>query len=226
MKRIRRILLVWIGCLFLGSVFAQNALRIRLDSASLVPTSIDTGNSFPLNVWIINDSNTVYNGVVSFSYLVNSTAYSATDTTSSGIQYTSNPDSIGAHDSIILQLIVHATGPVFTVGPSVVVIWPVAFGAAATDSLQFSFTVTHPALGIAETDNKRLRLFVNDNSLYIEKDPEIQLNRVRIYDVTGRTIADRSNPADNIPLPEMNTGLYMAEANYNNNQRKFFRFYR
>ncbi len=124
---------------------------------------------------------------------------------------------------------VHVNGPKFTAGPSVVVIWPMTI---ATDSLSIGFEVTYHGLGVDETGDKEFRVFVNGNGLSIAVDNttngrnEIQLRRVRISDINGRIISDQHNPSNNIPLPEMNTGIYFAEITYQQNQRKVFIFYK
>ncbi|MES2621412.1 MAG: T9SS type A sorting domain-containing protein [Bacteroidota bacterium] len=224
MRKAIRTLFVLLACLLVHSGFSQNALRIQLADTSTIPPSADTATTFSFYVWVINDSAFEYTGQIGFGYKIDTTVYTTSNTTS-GFGYTTSTDTIPPFDTIAKSITGYVRLPAFKTGPSVVVIWPIANGAVATDSLTFNILIGRPQ-GIEETDTERLQLWVMNSLLHIKRDAEIQLKQVRIYDLLGKEILNRQNPADNIPLPQTAKGIYLAEVIYNDNQRKLFRFYR
>lgn len=235
MKSVRKALFVWIGCLLLNTAFAQqHRLRIQIDTAfGLPPSTVTMGDTFNFQVRVYNDSVFAYQGVVLFAsrILPDTTTYFAPNSTN-GLDYgVTSGDSIPGHGFILRTIKVNVTQPPFKGGPSVVVIWPIAYNpstfalAAAADTIIFPLNVDTLTAGIGEIMNQRIRISKWGNSLRIEKEGEIQLRRVRIFDILGQQIIDRANPAEDIPLPYLNTGIYLAEVTYNNNQRKVLRVY-
>ena len=232
MKSVRKALFVLIGCLLLNTSFAQQRLRITVDSFSTIPSSVIMGDTFNFNVRIYNDSVFDYPAFVFFGYQIrpDTTKYNIPDS-SSGIYYSGYTDTIPAHGFILRTLRVNVSSPAFKAGPSVVVIWPIAPSTAtltpaiAADTIFFELNVDTLLAGVNNPEDPGLRLFKGGNALRIEKGGEIQLRRVRIFDVLGQQILDSTNPADKIPLPWMNSGIYLVEVTYNNNRRKVFRFY-
>lgn len=224
MKLLRHLLFL-LAAVLSGSVFSQNHLSIQLATGSVIPPTADTGTNFSFNVWIINLDTPTYSAPIEFGYAIDTFTY-AGSSAFSGLQYDSSTVTIPVGDTATKTITVNINQPVFNVGPSVVVIWPLPLGGVPQDSIIISFTVTLQSSGIDEANHEKLQLCLIGNALHIEKDAGIQLRQVRIYDITGRNIAEQTNPSNNIPLPEMNTGIYFAEITYNQNQRKIFRFYK
>lgn len=233
MKSVRKALFVLIGCLLFITGFGQHKLRIQVDSASIIPSTVQEGDSFGFNVRVYNDSIFPYTGVLSFEWTVSpDTMPHGGPSSTSGVDYsTPTTETIPAQGFLLKAIGVHVTPPAFKGGPSVVVIWPIALDfthgtlATAADSVVFTLQVDTLVAAIEGTEGHRIRLLKRGNLLCIEKDAEMQVRQVRILDILGQQILDRQNPPDNIPLPYMNTGIYLAEITYNNNLRKVFRFY-
>lgn len=223
MRIVRLVLAFSLAWVLSLQAFSQIALRATLASGQTIPTSVDIGTSFSFNLKVVNDSTSSFVGNLNLSYRINSLIYTTSDS-SSGLQYTIQQDSIGPGDSAIRNIIVHVTNPKFIIGPSVVVIWPVAQGTYASDSLAFMLDVNDTATGIHIPDEEYLRCLVQWNSLCISKAVGIQLKRVRIFTAMGQLIQEQKNPEERIPLSNYESGTYLAEILYNNNQRKIFRF--
>jgi hypothetical protein len=227
MKKAIKAFFILISCLSLHTGFCQIALHIEL-SGTPPPSSIDSGQTFSFDVSVRNDSAATFRGRIGFGYSIDGAQYIAFDSTLSGFSYVSSiADSIRSGDSIIKTITGHVVGPAFKTGPSVVVIWPIAVSGApvyAEDSLNFTITITL-ATSIDGIDDDRIKLWLINDKLWFQLAPEISISRVRMFDILGNEILDKPNPLNNITLPEMNKGVYMAEITYNNNQRKVFRFY-
>ena len=217
MKSVRKALFILMGCLLFNAGFSQNHLRIGLDSTfSLPPANIVLGDTFDFHVRVYNDSNSAYTGIIAYNWqILPDTAVFNGPSNTSGIYYPfSGADSIPAHGFISRMFTAHVTNPAFKQGPSVVVIWPRSFFDAsivAADSLKFGLTVDSLVAGISENQGQTLNLHKQGNLLFIEKDTEIRLMRVRIFDVLGQQILDKQDPSNTVPLPYMNNGIYLVE---------------
>lgn len=205
------------------AIWANAQIGLHIYKNDFTPGSVTLGSSFSFNAIVRNDSNSVFNGQISFGYAIDGAVFTTSDT-SSGVQFSAFTDTLNSGDTVASFITVHVSGPQFISGPSVVVIWPIATNSYALDSLVLHLQVLLPN-GIAGIDEDKINAFIINNSLMIASENEIHLKRVRIYDVLGQEVLDKQNPSNNIPLPEMNTGIYFAEIIYNNNQRKVFRFY-
>jgi hypothetical protein len=62
------------------------------------------------------------------------------------------------------------------------------------------------------------KLYYSNHQVWLKSDDGIGLNRVRIYDVTGHLIynANTANKS-RFPVPNLPTGMYIAEATLSNN---------
>lgn len=218
---LRRSLYILLLLLSGSALWAQAGLRIELANGPVIPVSSDTGTSFSFNVKVINDSASTFQGSIGFNYSINGTTYTSADS-ASGINYITENDTLAGGDSVIKMITVNVKGPKFTVGPSVVVIWPVAFDADNTNTLSFNLNVT-TSDGVP-IDDDRLRMYVNYGHLYINNPTGLLLNRVRIYDLNGRLLAEKDYPYEGIPVSNYATGVYIAELTYVNGKRKTFRF--
>ena len=225
MKNVRRGILASLFTCLLSIGFSQTPLRINQANGSTWPSTAALGDTFLLNVAVRADTIApTFNGFGGFVYSINGITDFNDTTTIKGIAFI--PDTLLAGDSIIRQLKVNVTGPAFIVGPSVVVIWPIAFNSYARDSLRYLFEVTDMGVGIQEIDKNTLRIATLDTKLWIIKAPETTLNRVRIYNILGEKIIDTESSSETIALPALSAGVYVAEISYDNNQRKVFKFYR
>ena len=201
---------------------AQIGLHIYKND--FTPSSIALGSSFSFNAIVRNDSSIVFGGAIGLAYKINNSAIVSITDSSSGLQFDTAGAILNQGDTVSKTIVVHVTGPQFLVGPSVVVIWPIANHAYALDSLVLTFNVLTPN-GISTIDEDKVKAFVVNDWLMVTSENGIHLKRVRIYNVLGEEILNKQNLSNNIQLPEMNTGIYFAEITYNNNQRRVFRFY-
>ena len=227
MKKVRNLLLILIASFFLQPATGQTIFHIELDSAfALPPDSTALGSTFQIQIYLTNEGSN-FNGIIDLAYTADTAGVDIGSSATSGFEYQPINTSIDSAATDTVALIAHVSQPAFKAGPSVVVIWPIATAGTliARDSLRFNIRILEDPAGIDEADAKKLRAFILNNQLYLQKQGEIQLKRVRIYDILGKEILSLANPADRTNLPQMNTGIYLAEITYNDNKRMVFRFY-
>ena len=223
MKAVKRILGIGLFILVLSRAESQIPLQISPDSIS---TSVALGNTFSFSASVKNDSTLAFFGRVGFNYSINGTPYSASDNVS-GVEFDTAFAAILPGDTIVKNIVVHVSPPKFSSGPSVVVIWPKAgsgSSAYAKNALVLYINVTS-ALELTNIEDNRIGLYVLSNSIWIEKESEIELKRVRIFDVQGKMLKEQAPPSNQIPLPPISTGVYFAEIIYNQNKRKVISFH-
>ncbi|HLP51715.1 MAG TPA: T9SS type A sorting domain-containing protein [Chitinophagales bacterium] len=232
MKKVRNLLLFIVCTCCANILHAQTALRIEIHSNSPDGTTIEMGDTFSFAIRIINVDTGNYTGIVSLAYSIDDgqdslTYMGSTGTSdSSGLYFFEGNTSIPSGDTIIRSISGTVGPPRFKTGPSVVVIWPIATNNGyAINNMSFSIDIVDP-LNIGRLAQGRIRVYTGNGNMQIERDEEIAIKRVRIYDILGRQLLDAPNPANSIPLPVSGPGIYVAEIIYNNNQRQTFRFYR
>ncbi len=227
MKKVRNLLLILIAPFFLQQAAAQSIFHIELDSAfALPPDTAALGSSFNIQIFLTNEGSN-FIGIIDLAYTIDTSGVDIGSSSTSGFEYQPINTSIDSNATDTVALIAHVSQPAFKVGPSVVVIWPIATAGSliAKDSLRFNIRILEDPAGIDDADAKKLRAFILNDQLYLQKQGEIQLKRVRIYDILGKEILNITNPGDRTTLPQMNTGIYLAEITYNDNKRMVFRFY-
>lgn len=221
MKRIAFVIII-----LCSAVWANAQMALHIYKNDFTPGSVTLGSSFSFNAIVRNDSNSIFNGQIGFGYYINTGAVTTVSDTSSGLQFTASPAILNPGDTTTgSSITVHVSGPQFIAGPSVVVIWPIATSGYALDSLVLHIQVLTPN-NISTVDDDKVMAFVINNSLIIKSENEIHLRQVRIFDISGREILSQTDPLRNIPLPQMESGIYLTEIVYNNNQRKLFKFFK
>jgi hypothetical protein len=220
---LRRITVFLLFVFATGAAFSQNFLRIELAANETIPSFSPIFSEFDLDLKLSNDSATAFNGIIDFEYKINGQLYTSADSVS-GLNYTSSGSVIiGAGDSLIYTITVKVNGPKFTVGPSVVVIWPVGNGVLSTDSLQFTFGVTTPT-GMGNLKDDRLNVISHKGGIEISNPDALSLTHVSVFDLTGRLIYNAPYSSNEIPLSNNPVGLYIAEIACANGKRKTLRF--
>ncbi|HLP19323.1 MAG TPA: hypothetical protein VK174_03445 [Chitinophagales bacterium] len=232
MKKVRNLLLFILCACSANILHAQTALRIEMHSNSPDGTTIEMGDTFSFAIRIINVDTGTYSGNISLAYKiiddVDSLTYIGTTGSldSSGLNFYDGPDNIPPGDTSYRSIYGRVNTPKFKTGPSVVVIWPIATNNGyAINNMSFSIDIVDP-LNISRLTGGNIRVYTGNGNMQIERDGEINIKRVRIYDILGRQLLDVPNPANSMPLPGSGPGIYVAEIIYNNNQRQTFRFYR
>ena len=223
MKTMKKIWFVF--TFLLGIQLADAQIGLFIYTNDTIPSPVTLGNSFSFNAIIRNDSSSVLNERIGLGYSVNGSAATTVSDSTSGLQFDSAVALLNPGDTVAKTIVVHVSGPQFLVGPSVVVIWPISTHGHALDSLTLHINVLEPA-GIAGIDDRSIKAYIVNNEMMIQVEQDIQLRQVRIFDVSGREILSQINPSRITPLPQMESGIYLAEITYNNNQRKLFKFFK
>lgn len=230
MKKIRHLILLLFCTALSAAALAQNTLRIEITPAGVDSFAVIKNGSLPFTLRMHNDSTTDYVDTINFNYSIDSAGVGApvtyTDTNGvSGLIYNIVSDTIFGQDSIDITITINTGEPRFKTGPSVVVIWPIRSSSEiAGNNLTFIVNVLTPN-GVEAPPDIKLRAFMWEDKLFINRQPGIQLNQLKIYDIAGREIFSKQNPADVTTLPLYAHGVYIAEIIYGNNQRSTFRFY-
>lgn len=226
MRFVRNIVALLALTIWLQQASAQVGLSAEAVSA---PTTLSVGQSTTFNLLIKNTDTAAFFGNLYFNYSINDSVYTTSDLVS-GLQY----DTIFSllllsGDTAIRTITVHASPPKFQTGPSVVVIWPIALlsgntTAFARDSAKFTINIADTATAITEALNNTL-LYYSGHQIWLKNDDGIGLNRVRIYDATGHLIynANAANKS-RFPVPDLPTGMYIAEAVLSNNATVHLKF--
>lgn len=227
MKKVRNLLLILLPLFLLQPVLGQSKFNIRLDASGPLPVDTPSlGGTFPFRIILTNQGSN-FNGIIDLAYTNDSSGLDIGSSTTSGFEYQPINTTIDSAATDTVSLTAHISQPAFKIGPSVVVIWPIATAGSliALDSLRFRINVLPNPTGMEEPDRDKIRAFVWNHQFIFQKQLEISLKRVRINDLLGKEILNIYNPADSIQLPQMNTGIYIAEITYNNNKRAIFKFY-
>ena len=230
MKKMKLILLL-AGLFCLGSLKAQlTVLRIDSNFLSTFPDTLHAGDVFNINLTIHNDSSFAYNGTVQIAAKINGVAVVA-DTGIQAIEDTgyANNVSIAANNFIIKSLTVHVLTPPFIIGSSGVVIWPISIfngnQISGVDSLSKTSAILYP-VGINEPNDKNLKVYLVGGQLTIQSDGEHLLKSVRIYDVEGALLNERSiTTSGSINMDRFSSGIYLAEITFADNTQRVFRVF-
>jgi hypothetical protein len=215
-----------LAILLAGLFPSQAQVPLRIAVLNSTPDSLTLGSSFSFTVSVQNvDSFATFNGSIRLSYSIN--GFPQQMDSASGLAYDTSFTiaNLPPFDTVRKSITVNVTNPRFQTGPSVVVIWPIASGAIAKDSLVLDILVL-PPLGITPIEQDVVRAYVTNDQIFIRADTGTILKQVRVFDIMGSRIMDVMNPSSNLPLPETSRGIYVAEIIYNDNQRKTIRFFR
>ena len=221
MKSLRLLFLfgaVSISCLVNG----QAKLGVTIDS---FPTQIALPDTATLhfNLYIHNYGDSIFNDSESLYYMVNGSLFLA-DTPGQGLYLPPESLSLAPHDSVLRQLTVNFNLSSFqTIGSSAVVIWPKANHTATYDSLFYAIEVTFTATAPCISASK-LEVYITQQRLFINADPENYVRRVRIYDSEGQLMFEQGVFSHLvIPMNKYSDGCYLAEVILNDNSRKIFK---
>lgn len=233
MKMIRYIL----GVLLVSvSIHAEAQLSIYMDPHafdSIANRSYQLNNSNAINtptvdVTLTNQTGSAFADSIYFGYSVraggSTTDYQSYATVSSGIYYPTTYVTMPPQGSAVVgSLIFHFTSPVFVVGSSIVVIWPIVKGQTAqVDSATISFSITAPD-GIGEEVAHGDKVYMHGSYLVID-DAENIIGDIRIYDITGQLILSREMRGDRrLPMQQYADGVYTVETITGQGTRKAYK---
>jgi len=220
MRALRWIFLAGIFFISTG-VNAQAKLGITIDSLPSQITFLDTGNH-NYNLYIKNYGDSAFDNTVSLLYSVNGAVYSA-DTQGTGFYFQSGTITIAPQATYQTTVGVNFNLPAFeTVGSSAVVIWPISGAAATYDSVYYSVQVL-PA-GVNNISTVQLRVYINQQQLFIQTNAQNLLSRVRIYDIGGQLVLEQGiSSSTTIPLTPFTSGYYLVEVILNDGTRQVYK---
>ncbi|MGZ4035597.1 MAG: T9SS type A sorting domain-containing protein [Bacteroidia bacterium] len=194
---------------------AQDSLGIS--HYTYVQASNDTlpiGSTDSSSIWIVNRGSTVFNGNINVKSSVQDSTllsvYHPGDTASVGTSTISPGDSI--------HYTFHTTytfGSAYHNDINVIVIWPVATGAVASDSLTFTEVLLTVSAGINQLNlNKYIKVYPNPatDKLIIENASKNNIEEVRIYDSYGQLINIITNESI-INTENWCPGMYLLDIN-------------
>lgn len=219
MKRIRIILLsVFIsGCSLLNA-----ASNLGWGATSFSKDTFLYGETLSITTFLKNYSSQTFNDTVRLALKINGIL----NVNSLIFQNTlpSPPINIAGGDSVPATLSLIITPAYYLVGPDILVIWPKANdGSFAHDSIiDTIIVVDHLATAIDDKADKKLKAFyLNETVFIVNEDAEINLNRVRIFDLFGQEISDSPlNGNNSIPFNSQPHGIYFVEVTFNSTERK------
>ncbi len=228
MKRLLRLILITLlVSISTAEVHAQ--VKLTIQSLYNYPDTAYNGLSIQPVIIVKNTGNVPFQGVVQI----------AVGLDSSTIQYlysSNNVVSILPNDTVSF-----VGGPAgsttytfdstfYRVGHNVVVVWPVSSAFVLVDTLHTNVYFTINQLqGIRENEEiKGLVAYPNPAIDYIQLySPEISLEYVRVYDLSGRTILNHPVSDGNetrIPIDAIQPGIYIMEVESSKKTKSLLRF--
>jgi hypothetical protein len=216
-----------------GQIHGQAVISISPFLVPL-PSSVALNTSLADTFYLYNTGDTGFSGIVTVNLSVNDSTpfFYNPPSDSAGITF-DDTDSfvIGPHDSLITAVHIHFKGPDFSAGPSVVVIWPALSNesppgsAIVGDSLKDTIQVLYPA-AITGPLPVGLKVYTDNEQLFIKCDEVNALRHVRIFDVTGALILEQDLGATNsIPMGRFSDGIYLAELTLTNGQQITYKIF-
>lgn len=226
MKCVRQIgivILVLIG--FSANVMAQGSLGLYLTQISTTTPAI--GQSVIVQAKLINTSTTeTFSGIVDFS-MANENGLITDFTVFNKPNYSGTLVTLAPLEEKQTVTVIDIEGPYFVAGPDIIIVWPLA-ACDIVDSIKINLDIQVPT-GINEVGDNATSAFVANNQLIVQNNvPNINLQRVQLFDVTGKVMGTYALSDSNatIPLSELPRGMYIAEITTTNGIHKTIRFVR
>lgn len=181
-----------------------------------------------VSITLLNQSGTAFSDSIYFGYSVTSGGVTRTHTSdtgfASGVYYPVTYVTIQPQGSAVVGTILfHFTSPVFVVGSSLVVIWPIVKGHnAQVDSAAVSFDITAPD-GISADAIRPERVFMSGPDLVIQQE-ENSIGSIRIYDLAGQLVLTHTIQNEKrIPMAQYTDGIYTVEAVSREGERQVYK---
>ncbi len=173
--------------------------------------------------YLHNYGDSTFSDIASLSYMVNDSLYDGT-VAGHGLYMTPSHFAIAPGDSSGIQITISPDFRAYQViGSSGVVIWPISNSASTYDSSFYTVFVTLIA-SVEPLADERVRVYINQQQLFVKTDDRNLLKRVRIFDIQGRLIVnDELTSSEAIPLEGYAGGVYLVEVLLNDNSRRAFK---
>ena len=188
------------------SLFGQGHLRVSSISG-LPPDTVFEAGSYNVDVTIVNDSTVTYTDSIQIRI--------QGDSMGSDILIPFTAVSILPSDSVTLQRVGYVFSPqYFEEGDNIVVVWPVAAAVPVTyDPISFNLNFVSMAANTGNVAIESFYIYPNPASKFISINglTGIKIKQVRIYDVSGKLIYQKSSLQKFISVEDWPPGLYIIQ---------------
>jgi hypothetical protein len=234
-----RILILVVAIATCSNLKAQQII-LRMDTSNLArqlnfDSIIHLGDTMDIAVPLTNIGQTTFSDSLAFDYYIgnDSTIYTYNNLNdTSGIFYPFDTLFLPGNDTTvhnIKTLHVIFNNPEYTVGPSVVVIWPVALHAPfpfITDTFYTMINILGPATGIQEPGYSNLKVFMYQHELIVTDVGGGKPDRLKVYNDLGEAILEKQFTGSTmVPMGRYASGIYFAEITFADNGRRVFKVF-
>jgi hypothetical protein len=195
--------------------FSQASLGFT--DIDLLDTNVPLNDTVDIQAFLHNYGNTAFNDSLRFGLLHDGVL--VTDVSIWPGPYNGGPspiEHINPSDSIPMHFYIYTNQPEFLVGPTGVVIWPIAFNQSLLvhDSLKLSLTILPPT-GIFESgtgDNRIICSLLRNALLISEMNLGSSVYDVSLFQTTGgRVFTSQHSLPFEIPAGDLAAGVYILE---------------
>jgi hypothetical protein len=238
MNRIKNLRWLYlVAVLFVGEQVRSQAVISFGPFLTPLPDSAVWNTVIIDSLYIFNTGTSSFQGSITFELSVNNgAAFSYENPSNAGIAFypfdsSSYYFNIPAHGSVEAIVQVYFDSTEFLAGPSVVVIWPALSNESppgngiAGDTLKDTVQILYPA-DISGPLPAGLKVYCDNEQLFIKCDEPNALELVRIFDVSGALILEQHLSTSNtIPMGKFSDGVYLAELTLTSGQQIIYKIF-
>lgn len=185
--------------------------------------NIDLGRTVTINALISNYDSSEFVGTLDFGLRNSQQQLSATDLFNKP-PFSGNTIMLNPGETVPAVFSIDVDAPYFIPGPDVVVVWPIST-APIGDSIVINLNI-NGATGIANTNQVKLSyLVLRDKIVWTNTETKNPIEQVRIYNLIGQTIYSTSGDSNEVPINQLNSGLYICEIR-SADKRSVIKFYK
>lgn len=185
--------------------------------------NIDLGRTVTINALISNYDSSEFVGILDFGLRNSQQQLSATDLFNKP-PFSGNTIMLNPGETVPAVFSIDVDAPYFIPGPDVVVVWPIST-APIGDSIVINLNI-NGATGIANTNQLKLSyLVLRDKIVWTNTETKNPIEQVRIYNLIGQTIYSTSGDSNEVPINQLNSGLYICEIR-SADKRSVIKFYK
>lgn len=185
--------------------------------------NIDLGRTVTINALISNYDSSEFVGILDFGLRNSQQQLSATDLFNKP-PFSGNTIMLNPGETVPAVFSIDVDAPYFIPGPDVVVVWPIST-APIGDSIVINLNI-NGATGIANTNQLKLSyLVLRDKIVWTNTETKNPIEQVRIYNLVGQTIYSTSGDSNEVPINQLNSGLYICEIR-SADKRSVIKFYK
>ena len=185
--------------------------------------NIDLGRTVTINALISNYDSSEFVGTLDFGLRNSQQQLSSTDLFNKP-PFSGNTIMLNPGETVPAVFSIDVDAPYFIPGPDVVVVWPIST-APIGDSIVINLNI-NGATGIANTNQVKLSyLVLRDKIVWTNTETKNPIEQVRIYNLVGQTIYSTSGDSNEVPINQLNSGLYICEIR-SADKRSVIKFYK